>query len=207
MRKSLLLLWLAGCSSAATVDPGMAGRALRAWHDRMDSEPLVRVEITPVSADPDLFAALCDVELDWWGYFGVYHLTDGRVDWQAEAADQPDEQSIHRIRTLRLPNVAGPVIEVLGKTHLGNGSLYLYELRGRRLSLLLKTKAVDFNADVEKFRDGVLHVEYRDENGDGADDVVLSGVIEEWAEQEDVLVGSHPCRYVFLWDRTRGRFR
>jgi hypothetical protein len=207
MRKSLLFLWLAGCSSTATVEPEIAGSAVRAWHHRLDSESLVRVEITPVAGHPDVVAALCDFELDWWGYFGVYHLTDGRVDWQAQATHVPGEHSILRVRTLQLPSVAGPVIEVLGKTHLGNGNLYLYELRERRLILLLETRAVDFHwADGETFRDGHLEPDYRDVNGDGLIDVVLSGELEEWDEDLEGSISSWPYRRVALWDRSRGRF-
>ena len=208
MRKSLLLVWLAGCSSAATVDPETAGGAVRDWHRRLDPEPLVRVEITPIAEHPGLFAARCDFESDWWGFFGVYHLTDGRVDWQAGTTDEPDEQSIHRVRTLRLPNVGGPVIEVLGKTHRGNGYLYLYELRGRQLSLLLKTRAVDFHvSDGETFRDGHLAPEYRDVNGDGEIDLVLSGELEAWDEDREIVIESHPYRHIALWDSALKRFR
>lgn len=208
MKKSLLLLWLGGCSSIVTADVDSAGRAVREWQQRLDSEPLVRVEITPVWGQPDLVAARCDVESDRWGFFGVYHLTNGRVDWQAQADDVPGEQSIYRVRTLRLPGFAGPLIEVLGQTHAGNGSLYLYELRDRRLLLLLRTRAVDRHwADGETFRNGHLEPEYRDVDGDGEIDVVLSGEIEAWDEDLEIVTESHPYRHVALWDGTLKRFR
>lgn len=52
--------------------------------------------------DSDLVAAICDHLLERSGFFGVYHLTGDRVDWQARVEQEPWEQSIRSLRVLRL---------------------------------------------------------------------------------------------------------
>lgn len=208
MRKILFALCLAGCSSIRSVDLNLAETAIRSWHLRLDPEPLARVEVTPVPGRPDLFLAICDTQAGWWGSFGLYHLAEAAIDWEGTCSDGPDEQSIHRIRVVQVPGFRGPLVEVFGMTHMGNGNLYLYELQGKaHLQLLIKNKAVDSHCDGETFRGGHLEATYRDENGDGSVDLVLSGDIEEWDEKGIVVLRSRPCRRVFLWNSALGRFQ
>jgi hypothetical protein len=203
MKWTCLFLLLAGCTSWT---PDRAAAAIQAWHLQTDPEPLPHVKSCGIGTDSLLVAAICESQRGWSGFFGVYHLTDGRVDWQAYAEHEPIEHSIHSLRVLDLPDRRCPVLEVCGITHMGNGALYLYELRKNRLTLLLKTPAVDFNPDPEQFKEGMLGAAYRDVNGDGFADVTLTGVIEEWDEKGNSLVDSRQCRKVFLWNSNQGRF-
>ena len=56
------------------------------------------------------------------------------------------------------------------------------------------------------FHGGHLDATYRDEDGDGWVDLVLSGNIEEWDEKGDAVLRTRPCRRVHLWNRLWGRF-
>lgn len=204
--RSIALLFLAGCASWAPWDSDTTAAAIGAWHLRTEPAPLAHVKPCRIGSDPALVAAVCDYQVEWWGFFGVYHLTDGSVDWQARTEHEPLEQAIHSLRVLELPGQDHPLLEVYGITHMGNGNLYLYELRQDRLILLLETRALDFNADLEQFRDGKLESTYRDVNEDGCVDVTLNGIIEEWDEKGNILVDSRLCRKVFLWSPIHGRF-
>src|SRR5262245_28355230 len=206
MRSAQLLLLLAGCTSATAWDADVAAAAIRSWNRRSEPEPLSRVEAMPFPGQPDFLVAICDYQEDWSGFFGIYHLTDGAVDWEASAEVIPGEQSIYKLRVLNLPGFSRPIIEVFGRTHMGNGSLYLYELREQRLVLLLQTKAVDFNANPLQFHNGCLEPTYRDLDADGSPDLILTGTIEDWGETGDTLLHSHPCRRVFLWNGPLGQF-
>ena len=206
MRGTFLLLFLTGCASAVPWDSIRTAAAIRAWHLRTEPEPLPHVKPCRIGHDSNLVAAICDYQLEWVGFFGVYHLTDGRVDWQAQTDHEPSEQAIHSLRVLELPGHRHPLLEVYGITHMGNGALYLYELRGARLILLLETRALDFNANPVQFKDGTLEPDYRDLNGDGVADLTLTGVLEDRGEKEDTFVSSRPCRRVFLWHREQGNF-
>jgi hypothetical protein len=206
MSRTALLLLLTGCTSATPWNLDHAVAAIRAWHLQSDPEPLPYVKPCPIGNNRSLVAAICEHQGEWWGFFGVYHLSHGRVDWMALADREPDEQSIHSLRAVDIPGRRNPLLEVYGITHMGNGALYLYELRENRLILLLETKAVDFNADLEQFKGGTLESDYRDVNGDGFADVTLTGVIEEWDEKGKTLVASRPCGKVFLWNIAQGKF-
>jgi hypothetical protein len=129
------------------------------------------------------------------------------VQWKAHAQTEPTEQSIHKARGISLAGFKNPIIEIFGITHRGNGNLYLYELEGQQLLLLLETRAVDFNADLLQFRNGTLTADYMDLDGDGISDLILTGVIEEWDDKGTLLVGSRPCRQVFLWNVESRAFR
>ena len=87
------------------------------------------------------------------------------------------------------------------------GYLYLYELRGRQLELLLRTPAVDFNANPDRFRNGVLEITYDSSRSSLLPDVVLAGAIEVLAEQEEKVLRSFPCQRRFSWDPSLRQYR
>ncbi len=200
------LVFVCGCTAKASIPAKSTPAAIRAWNLRSEPEPLARVETTDIPGHADLCAAICDYQLEWWGTFGVYHLNDGVVDWQAHCEQEPFEQSIHRIRAFALAGFKGPIIEVLGRTHMGHGALYLYELQGRELTLLLCTEAVDFNADLIQYRNGVLDITYRQHTSTSPPDVILAGELEEHGEKEEMIFDASFCRRVFIWDSSQGKY-
>jgi hypothetical protein len=207
MKEVAFLAILAGALAFAAHRPDLPPAAIRRWNLRTEPTPLSRVLLGPVPGRPDLVTAICDYQDGWWGFFGVYRLSSGRVRWQAAVDVEPDEQSIHSIRGLQLQGFRNPIIEVFGKTHMGNGNLYLYELRDRTLVLLLTTRAVDFHwSDGSTFRTGLLNTGYPDLNGDGFSDVVLEGSVEERAGDVNAIIHSEPWRQVFHWDPKLGLF-
>jgi hypothetical protein len=206
MRSATFLLFIVGCTCAPALDSDLAGIAVRSWNARLQSESITRVEVIPFPRQPDLFAAICDYQQDWEGFFGIYHFRDRMIDWEADPDVIPTEQSIHKMRVVDLSGFSTPIIEVFGRTHMGNGSLYLYELRGRKLILLLQTKAVDFNPDPLQFRNGLLEPTYCDVDGDGTLDLILTGTVEDWGEKGDTLVSSGSYRRTFLWNGHQRKF-
>jgi hypothetical protein len=205
MNVGAILLLLAGCKSVIQ-STASAQSSIRSWHLREEPLPLNRVDVFPVVDRPDIKIAICDYQREWSGFFGVYGLAGDAVAWQAQAAVEPMEQSIHQVRSLRLAGFTGPIFEVTGITHMGNGNLYLYELRDKKLELLLTTRMVDFNADPFQFQHGLLEVDYRDIDGDGITDLALQGVVEDRGDNGDQVIASRPCRKVFLWNVARKQF-
>ena len=182
--------------------------AVAAWHTSQDpSHPLQTIEVFPVPDASEFCLAICDHQLRWWGIFGLYRLEEGHVVWQASCEEKPTEQSVHWLRGLKLAGFTRPIIEVYGQTHMGNGSLYLYELRDQTLVLLLQTRAVDSHVnDHETFQDDRLMAEYADLNGDGFADLLLKGAVEKRSNDGDAVVARHPCEKVFLWNIVTNKF-
>jgi len=186
-----------------------AREAVAAWHTDQDpNHSRDTIEVFPVPNAPELCLAICDSNPRWEGFFGVYGLSEGRVVWQAKCEVQPTEQSVRWLRGLKLAGFTRPIIEVYGQTHMGNGYLYLYELRNQTLVLLLKTRAVDAHVggDGETFQGERLMAEYSDLNGDGFADLLLSGEVQEQSDVGDVIVAKHACQKGFLWNISTGKF-
>ncbi|MCC6741168.1 MAG: hypothetical protein IT452_19160 [Planctomycetia bacterium] len=191
-------------------------QAIRAWAQRAGEDPLKLIELTPVPGAPDVVLARCDVIPGWDGFFAVYGIRGGRVEWQARCDREPDGAFIRQVRAITLKGFVDPVIEVYDETHCGNGSLRLYLLRGRTLAQLFATRAVDDNdSDSLVLENGVLFSEYRDLDGNGHDDVILSGVLrgEGWAaagsgadDKNADLSSATPCREEFRWDSAQGKY-
>lgn len=192
----LLAAAVAGCSRHPPV------QAIREWTLRREPEPLVRVEASRVWDVPDLYVARCDYQESWWGFFGCYAIEGGRVVWQASIDEEPSEQSIHSVRGAACDVVGAPLIEVIGVTHMGNGSLYVYELRDRALRTVLRTRAYDGNRhEGLVFRGHTLEVELR-----GSVEIELSGTLQR-LDDDGRLLEQWPCRKAFVWDPVRRRFR
>lgn len=191
-----IALFAASCAHPA---PPAALEAVARWHALRDETQLQHIAVSAVAGDPSVVVAVCEWDPSWWGTFGCFGFVDGQIAWQATAAEEPTEQSILSVRGFTHPEFAGPLIEVLGITHVGNGSLYLYVLEGRRLRLLMKTRAVDchWGGDGLVFRDKALRIDYRDVSGDGRMDVVLTGTIDMLTGDERVSI-SWPCAKVFV---------
>lgn len=194
------LLLSTGCNGTVSVTD-----AIRCWNLSRDPTPLTRIDAAPVDGHPSIWVARCDTQEDWSGFFGCYGIRDGRVCWQARVDREPTEQSIFTVRGFRHPFFSGLLVEVVGRTHMGNGSLYLYELKGVTLKLRLETRAYDCNHDLQAFRDNVLRIEYP---FGPTGEVILHGTIDEYGEEDDDTgpLRSWACRKVFRWNPAAERF-
>jgi hypothetical protein len=142
----------------------------------------------------------------------VVSFQGGRIQWTvAPSEEDVDEQSFIRARAVRLRGVTGPLVEVFGMTHMGNGNYYLFQLRGRELRLTLKTFAVDTHwPDNNLIQGEHLRPQYLDLNGDGYDDVALTGVVQKFGRDPDADPAppyqAIPCQKIFHWNPQRERF-
>ena len=214
MPRSLVLLLVlgAGCDTRPTPPPAAAVRGARvdevkAAILRRDKD-LTRVVVFPTRGSDECFVAICDTQFQWWGRFECVRVRDGQVGPAAQADVVPTEQSIRSVRAFVDPLLGVTLVEVLGITHMGNGSCYLYEWKDNALRLLLETSAVDCHDNGWLIRGGVLKRQYADLNGDGHTDVVFSGIIDKTDEvqNEELVVRCHVRQKVFHWDATRRRF-
>ena len=164
---------------------------------------LERVELSRFEGENDLYVALCDWDARWWGDFVVFCAVNGELQWTATVSEQEAPGAGYGVsaRGFRLPGFSYPLVEVLWSSHMGNGSLYLYEMRKRRLHLLLQTRAVDFHSgDGNLYRGGTLTRSYEDIDGDGFADLTLSGVVDEVTFSERTVLASRPVQETFLWN-------
>jgi hypothetical protein len=187
-----------------------------------NSVELNNVEVIFSESDPKLFFAILEWEKDWWENLKIGRLeNDKSIRWLA--IDNPiKQQYILSAKFIYLKGFADPILEIYGKTHVGNGSLYLYKITGNRAELLLETRAVDSKNELstspdnykqygywqcdEVFRDGQLKSEYADMNKDGVAEVVLNGVSEvicqddSGIEKKEIVVRIKEIEKLFSWD-------
>lgn len=173
------------------------------WNEKLTISPFESVDIVEVPGRPDLIAAVCSYKY-WRSDFALFGFENNSVAWQATLRDYPDEGSIRSLRVLQLSGFDNPVFEIYGMTSKGNGSFYLFELIERSLVLLLKTRAVDCHDDGSVFENEQLNVEYRHLDLDGRVDIVLSGVVLESDDDEQVESKRYRCQKFFQWDDTKG---
>ncbi|MEK7607691.1 MAG: hypothetical protein AAB484_02075 [Patescibacteria group bacterium] len=154
------------------------------------------IEIEHSQVKPSLFAAVIVRDLDWWEDLKLGTWDGGRLKW-LKIEEEPTEQSILSFRFIKLTGFTNPLLEVYGSTHVGNGNLYLYEIKGKTAHLIFKERAVDSypdgrqsKEDFEKYgyygcgeiyRGGKLAVIY-EINPDRTVKVKLSGIQDVYCE-------------------------
>jgi len=158
------------------------------------------IRIWPVEGIDKVYAAACDWEPEWWGIWVCFKVEDGRIHWVHGGGQ--DEQSVREIRSIRVPGREGPVIQVIGTTHMGHGDLYFYELVGERLVYRGETFGYDSHKDDTLIEGGALAVNVEDFNLDGHRDLVLTGTVEiydGWKEESPIR--RVPVRKVLIWNQ------
>lgn len=171
-------------------------RALAKFIDAQIGAPIVYTEVCTVPYplervnNEDIYIIRYDWERGWWGRWGVFGVTHGidirwvaSIDAKDSVANQwgghePGGQSIYSIRAIWLEGQPNPIVEIIDTTHMGHGSIYLYELDAVKhtLRLLLTTKVMDRHEDNDLIDGGgVLDISYRDINRDGYTDVMFTG--------------------------------
>lgn len=187
------------------------------------NQEITGVELT-YSKDKKYFLAQVEREKDWWEDLRVGKIEDESISW-LPIEKSPGEQAILSTKFIDSEGFANPLVEVYGLTHAAHGHLYVYEIKGDTLRLLLETSAVDYNPDIawspdnydkygygmcgEVFSDGKLLSNFKDYNNDGILDVVLLGTEKIVCESEylegeksDIIeVNSQSVEKVFLLDK------
>ncbi|MBI3256018.1 MAG: hypothetical protein HYZ63_03550 [Candidatus Andersenbacteria bacterium] len=164
---------------------------LQTYHNSERPADGVKVQLS--DDDPNLFFAIIEREKDWWENLYVGRVKQRNIEW-LEVKNPPTEQSILSARFIKLKGMPYPILEVYGKTHNGNGKIYVYRINEQNLSLILSEVAVDsynenvwrpegypqygYNACGQVYQDGKLTSDYKDFNGDGMPDLLLSGTSE-----------------------------
>jgi len=199
---------------------------LQSYHTERRPADDVLVDFS--ESQPELFLAILESTKDWSEGLYVGRINLGKI-WWLSIKDPPTEQSILSARFIKLEGIQGSVLEVYGETHMGNGNLYLYRVGEKELSLLFNTTAVDnYNENVWRsqgypeyggystcgkvYENEKLSADYKDLNGDGISDVVLSGKTNVICEKEvegsertiEVRAAEIPVHSVYFFKKQNG---
>ena len=147
------------------------------------------IEVKPYN--DSVFLAVVERQKDWWEDLVVGKIENGIIKY-LDITNPPTENSILSARWTRLKGFTGPILEVYGQTHMGNGNIYLYKVDSGKLTLIFSTVAVKGSWTVgsptenvkkygyvdcsETYKNGHLTANYPDLNNDGISDVVLTGI-------------------------------
>lgn len=136
--------------SAATA-PFSAGEGQPPAENDWASKPLSqqfaefgRFTVTPHPDEKDLVACHAESEFRWWGKLRVFKHQGDKIEWAAEFPPDYDAQRGHYVvdyHWVTLGVTDNKVLESFESTHMGNGSLFLLELEGRKFRVLLKAAA------------------------------------------------------------------
>ncbi len=177
--------------------------------------------------DSQLFVAIIEDEKDWWEYFKIGKVENGKIKW-LELKNWPKgeymENSILSTRWVKLKGFKEPILEVYGTTHMGNGDIYLLKVDNDEYSLIFKTSAVQsvyfrwapenykkygYGTCSESPRGGSFLADYSDINNDGFSDILLNGTIDIVCEKEQanmdgeypkIKISKYPVEFTYLWD-------
>lgn len=133
-------------------EPLVAGRDLGSQLTRFHQATLYRNPRTP-----QLFAANCEDDPQWWGRFCVFYQSGERIDWVAKVPPLYREWEGHYIVSLtwwHLDRLDMDVLQVMTSTHMGNGFLWLFALEGHELRTLVRSPGCGF-ADSPALVDGL----------------------------------------------------
>ncbi len=189
----------------------------RTFSEIVDSTP--SATFVRCHGHPHIVAVYCEQEPEWWGRLSVYQRSGDAIDWQYSYPDSYEEFRGHyvvRFRWIQLKQTQKPVLEVIESTHMGNGSLRLWELDGRTLRLLLETTVrgrfwdppavfgVPEHGEA-RFEADHLAVEYQRLSDQEFDSIHLTGSIQI-SEIEGRAMPSRRFEQVCRWDPAKRVF-
>lgn len=210
-----LLAWLAAVTVFAT-EPKPEG-VPKTVADVIDDAPTVTFALCP--DEPQIVAAYSEREPQWWGRLQVFHRKGDSIAWEYAFPADYEEYRGHyvvRFRWVRLKQITKPVLEVIESTHMGNGSLRIWEVEGRKLRLLLDTTVrgrfwsvpeafgVPVNGEA-RFEGDHLQVEYRRAAGENANVVGLTGRVAI-QDLEERALPSRKFEQICVWDAAKRIF-
>jgi hypothetical protein len=201
-------LSVTGCASGRSPDESAVEAAFaRAYAEGRvagpdDDTTNLRVEAHKVPGNNNTFVVIYDWSPRWFGSWELVGYANGELSFLGGVGQ--DEQSVDSVAFPIVDGKKGRFVEIIGMTHMGHGCLYVHEFEDGRLRLRLKTSAVDFHDDGDRYRDGILSRRYF--VSDGVLHLELSGVVELTGEKGDEVIDSFPCGKLFQYDGELRRF-
>lgn len=122
---------------ASTTNRDWVAEAISAQYAKFKS-----ICVHPCPSDRTLLAAYCEIEEAWWGHMRVFKQSGDRVEWAATFPEEYIKERGHYVISSNwtwFPMMENPVLELIESTHIGNGSLWLLELKGRNFRVILHT--------------------------------------------------------------------
>lgn len=141
-------------------------------------------------------------EKSWWAGINVVELgEDGNPTFWHDIREAPSAAGIERVRVVELDGKKH--LEVIDCSHMGNGALHLYSLRNGGLHLLVECRAMT-NLLSMHFSPAIAEVTYRDEDGDGDQDLIVEATClkGQILDQSDEVVG----KYRRVYHQRHGQF-
>lgn len=173
--------------------------------------------------DQDFFVTVYDKISYWFSEFNIGTGKGPQINW-LHMNKIPDEQTIFGIKFIDAKGFHYPLVEMYGATHMGNGNLYIYEIKNHEAIQLFTVRAYDTHSEYshneenfmkygyfscsEVFHDGKLSAQYEDFNNDNMTDIVLSGSIDVFCESSshEVKMRSTPVTRYFMWNQEHYTF-
>ena len=154
-------------------------------------EKFETVTVVPHPSDKSIVAANCERAKQWWGEIRLFKHLGDKIEWTAVfPKDYLESRGTYVVscRWVPLAMLKQPALELIESTHMGNGSLWLFELNGKELRSLLHTPVRGYYWQPEAVfgvpREGEaryvgahLNVEYGKEEGAEFESVVLTGEV------------------------------
>lgn len=194
------LFFLMATSEASAVVSTDLEVSVRRYVEEKYQEKMVSLCIVPIA--PGIIAARFDWQADWWGGMAILGVDErNRVKFSYDIPESPDAPTIIELRSVRLRQCERPVVLAIGRTHMGNGMLYLYELFPGRARLILSTRAVG-NFPEARFTKRVADLIFSDVDKDGCDDLLVTVPVELDGPQ-----GKRRTRYQRFFRGTTWGFR
>jgi hypothetical protein len=185
---AVALLGAAAFAWAEVVDPDLKQTLRFAMMEQYGL--LERVEASQHPDQRDVFAVVADRQARWSGDVSVIRLTNGILIGIADFAPghKPDGDYFVSAEWRKLPKLNAVVLEVFSASRTGVGCFSLFTVNESVIASRVAARVpprddgsaslVAFTNRVigATFRDAPLKARYRDLNGDGFEDIVLSGV-------------------------------
>ncbi len=200
----ILLLLSSGCNSNEDCTKQQRDNfsQIRAsLQKRIEPAKCKEIELIPIQQDNGIFVAVYHHMNHWAEDAVLLRYREKQIEWTTRIPQTA--QSIPSVKKLQLKGFTDPIIEIIEETHQGNGFLCLYRIEDKQLHPLLQTKLLDQGTDGIGFRGGRIKNEYRDMNSDGFDDVLLSGLIDHFNDDNE---SSRPdltetYQKIFFWNQ------
>lgn len=214
MRICLAVCFISSLLAAEAPGPAELPKTFVAVVDATPSATFVRCH-----GHPDIVAVYSEKDPQWWGRLFVYQRKGDAMEWQYAYPDEYEEFRGHyvvRFRWIPLQQTEKPVLEVIESTHMGNGSLRLWELDGRSLRLLLEcpVRGRFWNAPAAfgvpldgeaRFEGDHLGVDYQRPTGQAFHSVHLSGSVQI-TDVDGATLPSRRYDQIYRWDPTKRTF-
>lgn len=174
---SLFVLVLVGCATAPA-EPTRANDSYKQIIELKYATPVERFKL--IDFAPTTKILWFDWQQQWSGAMNVIETTPaGTPLYWYDIPQPPSAQSIENIRVLHF--AGEKFLEVIDCTHMGNGMLYLYEVRAGFVMLKLKVRVMT-NIGGLHFEPRIAHIDYRELEPDRPASVVLTAT---WIDHQD----------------------